>query len=336
MFTATHSIRSDDSEDDDLFFNGGGNSKVHANDIDANVMDGSTETSERLTDDAKSSSSLENLPSEVRSQILSIMPDLPSLHALVHASPTMHAQYRQSRDSILHACLDRELDGLYVDAQATLMSRASVLGDPRTSPMIVSFAESYGRCLSGSVPRSRVGSTEPSAIRWLAAYHRSVARPMLRMYSKWALENHEKLAASVAGSGSTTRVPKAGSEHGADLSRSEEIRILRALYRYDTFCHLFGTNKSVRWLSLFYDYEVNEMFFCLFEPWEVEAIVCIDAFLWQRYDQIFDEIQDDLDDDNPKYSDPDSDWWLCDARYLGRSPGGHTRNCKTDSPFACA
>ncbi|KAF6804407.1 hypothetical protein CSOJ01_10198 [Colletotrichum sojae] len=195
--------------------------------------------------------------------------------------------------------------------------------------MIISFAESYGKCLSGPVPRSRLGSTEPSAIRWLSACHLSVARPMLRMYSKWELENLEKLAASVAGSGLTTRVPKAGSKHGADLSRSEEVRILRALYRYDTFCHLFGTNTSELWLSLFYEYEVNEMFLGLFEPWEVEAIVCIDAFLWQRYDQIFDEIQDDLHENNPKFYDEDSGSNLSDSRDLSRTDTGNggMRDC---------
>ncbi|KAF6842625.1 hypothetical protein CMUS01_02941 [Colletotrichum musicola] len=65
------------------------------------------------------------------------------------------------------------------------------------------------------------------------------------------------------------------------------------------------------------------MFFCLFEPCEVEAIVCIDAFLWQRYDQIFDEIQDDLHEDNPKFYDEDSDWNLCDLHDLSRTDTGN-------------
>ncbi|KAF6842626.1 hypothetical protein CMUS01_02942 [Colletotrichum musicola] len=233
MFTTTHSIRSDDSETDDAASIGSGGSseddEVHAEDINTNVTEACSDASERPTDETKSSSLLKNLPPELRSQMLWSMPDLPSLRALVRASPILHAQYRESRNTILRARLDRELDGFYVDAQATLMSRASVLGYRRTDRVVKDFSDSYRQRLVASVPRSRVGSTEPGAIRWLAAYHLSVARPLLRMYGEWALENLEKLAASVAGSESTTTVTETGSERGANLSRSEEIRILRAL-----------------------------------------------------------------------------------------------------------
>jgi hypothetical protein len=57
----------------------------------------------------KSSSRLENLPAELRLQILFSMPDFDTLHRLVHASPVMYAQYRAYRTSILTALLDREL-----------------------------------------------------------------------------------------------------------------------------------------------------------------------------------------------------------------------------------
>lgn len=325
MFTTTRSICSEDSQNDSE------GDEDHAHDIDENVVVASSEISKRLTDDASSSSLLENLPSELRSRILSNMPDLPSLRALVRASPTMHAQYRENRDNILHACLDRELDGFYVDAQATLMSRAGVLGSPRVDEMITAFAESYGQCLAGSVPRSRVGSTEPGAIRWLAAYHLSVARPMLRMYSEWALGNLAQLSrsVSVAGSGSTTGETETN-EHGLVLSRSEEIRILRAIYRYDTYHHLFGVNKGYRQISTpLDDDQVIEMFFCLFDPWEVEAIVCLDVFIRKRYDEIFDEVQLDLDDDNPKYWTEDGFWCPTVETY---DLSDRMRGCKTNTP----
>ncbi|KAK3904465.1 hypothetical protein C8A05DRAFT_31742 [Staphylotrichum tortipilum] len=59
---------------------------------------------------------LEGLPAELRDQILLSVPDLATLCALVHVSPVMHAQYMANRDNLLRACVDRELDGLYVHA----------------------------------------------------------------------------------------------------------------------------------------------------------------------------------------------------------------------------
>ncbi|RYP14066.1 hypothetical protein DL765_006600 [Monosporascus sp. GIB2] len=75
---------------------------------------------------------LENLPGELRSQLLSSTSDLPTLRPLVHASPTLHGQYRRDRNNVLRVRLDHELDGFLVDAYARLMSRVRELGSPRT------------------------------------------------------------------------------------------------------------------------------------------------------------------------------------------------------------
>lgn len=82
------------------------------------MSDGHSASSNGFLGTPTSHSRLENLPSELRSKILSDMPDLPTLRSLVHASPIMHAQYRHDRNTILRACLGRELDGFLVDAYA--------------------------------------------------------------------------------------------------------------------------------------------------------------------------------------------------------------------------
>ena len=253
-------------------------------------------SSRRHLETAAFSSLLENLPSELRDLILLSIPDIPTLRSLTHASPVMHAQYRSNRHRILSACLARELDGLFVDAYACLMSRARALGPVRTDEKIVAFLNGYYLWLSGSGPGAGdVSLLDPSDVRWLAAYQLSVALPMARWYSAWALANLEQ--ATIAATGSAEDVRSWGN---MSPSRSEERRVLQALYRYETFHNLFGQNESMR-LGGFRHDEINEIFFCLLDPWEAEAVGCIDLFVRQRYENIFDQVKEDLHPRNPRF-----------------------------------
>ncbi|PMD41882.1 hypothetical protein L207DRAFT_511643 [Hyaloscypha variabilis F] len=228
------------------------------------------------------------------------MPDLPTLRSLVHASPILHAQYIYDRNSILRACLDRELDGFLVDAYANLMSRVRELGSPRTDEKITGFLDTYRDWLSGSIPRPYVNLIDPSYVRWLAAYHLSVARPLARLYSKWALANLREAASSSAAQEGAAEALVALNHHDVRLRRSEEIRVFRALYRYETYYHLFGRNHGQR-RGGFRHHEINELSFCLFNPWEAEAVGCIDLFVRQKYEDIFDEVKGDLHPKNTRF-----------------------------------
>ncbi|KAG7285058.1 hypothetical protein NEMBOFW57_009678 [Staphylotrichum longicolle] len=87
------------------------------------------------------------------------------------------------------------------------------------------------------------------------------------------------------------------------LSRSEEVRIMRALYHCETYHHLFGRSRGPR-CNAFRFHEINHIFFSLFDPWESEAVGCIDMFVRQRYDAIFDEVQADLHHTSPRLGKP--------------------------------
>lgn len=137
--------------------------------------------------DSDSSSRLETLPAELRRQLLISMPNLPTLLSLVRASSMLHAQYLHDRDTILRTCLDRELHGPFVDAVGTLISRVHMLGSPRTNERIEGFLEQYRGWLVGSTPHPHINSLDAGSVRWPAAYHLSVAIPLARRYSRWAL-----------------------------------------------------------------------------------------------------------------------------------------------------
>ncbi|KAI3334162.1 hypothetical protein F4824DRAFT_468903 [Ustulina deusta] len=257
------------------------------------------------------SSCLESLPTELGILLLSSMPDLPTLRALVRASPILHAQYRADRNGILRACLGREMDGFLVDAYATAMSRARELG-PRTNKAITDYLDAYRVWLSSSSPFPNIRSIDPGHIRWMVAYHISVARPLARLYSNWALANLKKAVLSSTGQQGAVATkandvveegeeePAGQDDHNIKLSRSEEIRIFRALYRYETCHHLFGHSQGQR-QGGFYHHEINGLFFCLLDPWEAEAVGCINAFVRLRYKDIFNQVKTDLHSRNAKF-----------------------------------
>ena len=256
---------------------------------------------------------LERLPAELREQILLHAPDLPTLRALVQASPVMHAQYLSNRDSILRVCVERELDGLLVHAYACLKSRVHCLGRKRTDEAIAGFLDAYrGWLPSGSSPRADLDSVEPSLVRWIAVFHLEVARPLTSMYGAWALANLVQAATSSSSGeqkpeAATSETAPAGtapaSNHEATLSRSEEIRIMRALYQCQIYHHLYGRNRGDR-RGAFQDHEINDTFFSLFDPWESEAVGCIDLFVRQRYEVLFDRVLADLHPTNPRFKLP--------------------------------
>ncbi|KAK3290890.1 uncharacterized protein B0H64DRAFT_478744 [Chaetomium fimeti] len=243
----------------------------------------------------ESSSLLENLPAELRDHILFSMPDLLTLQTLVRASPMMHAQYRSNRNAILGAAVARELDGFLVDAYACAMSRRHAIGKPRTKEKIIAHLDAYRGWMSGS--QIDVDAIRPSYVRWLSAFHLDIIKPMAHQYSTWALQNLSR-ATSPAQDQGTVETP-AVPQPDVALSRSEEIRIFQALYRYETYYHLFGFKSLAERQDILHLNEINNNFFGLFNPWEGEAVGCIDIFIRQRYHQIFDDVQDDLHAANP-------------------------------------
>ena len=251
---------------------------------------------------ALSSSPLESLPAELRDRILLSMPDLPTLYSMVRASPVMHAQYRSNRDKLLRACLEHELDGFLVHAHACQMSRVEHLGDGRAHEVTTDFIDAYSQWLpSGSRPYADLGSVAPSDCRWMAAFHLTVARPLARLYSRWALENL-RLAAGLTvaeeqdpetAAEPTATITAAVTYEDANaynLSRSEEIRIMQALYQCETYHHLIGYPRRVGG-NILAEYLVCDTFFSLFDPWEAEAMGCVHLFFRQGFDALFDKLR---------------------------------------------
>ncbi|RSL49592.1 hypothetical protein CEP54_012351 [Fusarium duplospermum] len=261
---------------------------------------------------SQSSSRLDTLPPELRLRLLLSIPDLHTLRSIVHASPTLHAQYRHSRDRILRAFIGRELDGFLVDAYATHMSRPHELGSPRTNEMITEFTDTYGNWLSAPESSPDLNSIEPERLRSMSAFYLSVAQPLAHQYCEWALGNFIPAILDFV-----TRVdfkPTAKDLGIDDLNpqRSELIRIFRAIYRYETYYNLFGCNEGKREGVLTAEW-TNHRLLYHFEPWEAEAVACIQAFVYDKHEEIVERFKDNLyppnvrftlEDDVYRYNEP--------------------------------
>ncbi|KAI0853035.1 hypothetical protein F5Y00DRAFT_271577 [Daldinia vernicosa] len=225
---------------------------------------------------------LEKLPPEIRRQILSIL-DLHNLSSLVHASAVFHEQYLEDRRYLLCSSLETTLGTVTPDACAAFQS-----GSPHfsyTREDVINLLGSFRVNRQPLHQRLR----EHEAVE-MAAFHLSIISPLLQHYVGWALGN---LAIET---GNMTR--------SISLSRVEETRLLRSFYRFQLCCNLFGKGGQrpcTKQTLGFRPVEILQLFFCLFEPWEVEEISCINTFAQDKYDHIFREISWDVNERNPKF-----------------------------------
>ncbi|KAI9776310.1 MAG: hypothetical protein M1839_000471 [Geoglossum umbratile] len=231
---------------------------------------------------AQFNSPLTRLPPELRLQILATL-ELDQLRAMVRASSVLYRDYRRTRRSTLSKCLQVTLGGATADAWAVTRSSLHEVTDVWTREKVTQFLDSYqGQRTSAPNSHFTKHVTEDQAIR-MAAFHSCIVKPLARRYVDWALTNLSK--------------ETKGALDNRLLSKIEETRVLRALYRLQLCCNLFGEGpfnfpQGPYWIRYaFRSIDILKLFLCLFEPWEVEEIVCIHAFAKEKVDRTFKDIR---------------------------------------------
>lgn len=233
---------------------------------------------------------LENLPPEVRRHLLSML-ELDGLRALVSTSPIYYHQYLLDRRHLLCRCLEVTLRSVTVDACAVYQSSSIEFSDARTSESVSQFLKSYQDRRSGSQYSVISDTLTVDDIVRIVAFHSSIIKPLVRHYTAWALDNLSKEAGDP--------------QNHESLSITEETRLMRALYRFQLCCNLFGVGRYRSYLQPRLGFDsvgILKIFICIFEPWEVEEIACIYSFAKEKYNQIFDDICWDVNEKNPKFA----------------------------------
>ena len=215
---------------------------------------------------------LEALPAEIRCQLLFTL-EYEALKTLVHASPIYHEQYLLDRYHLLYKCLETALGSPTMVTDAFAVKESGRLRT-RTNKKVVKFLKAYWSrypsCadLSKGLPLDEVVS--------MVAFHFSIIKPLVSYYSG--------------------REINCLAESPRPLSNTEETRIVRALYRFQLYCNLFGVGRSknhTKWLD-FYPDSIMRLFLNVFEPWEVEEIACIHNFAKWEVDRFFERISLDV------------------------------------------
>lgn len=298
-------------------------------------------------------SRLERLPSELKCLVLVHLPDISALKSAVHASPVLHATYRSNRTTILRAIMRRELGGCFVDAVAHLLTSPHGLESPRDKSDILVLLRQYQTLLLVNSPDLIMSVGEADWVR-MVMFYVAFVRPVARRYPAWALENLEQGLHKHLG----PRELQLEILHGctaSPLSGSEEVRLLRAIYRFEVYHNLFGRHPTIgddhdgdsddgdedcsdeedylddcddddfanifghdsdddedhdndndeyfhgyefyrKYGPLFRHYELNGLFFGLFEPWEAEAIASVECFARERYSAFLKGLHFDIGD----------------------------------------
>ncbi|KAK3899285.1 hypothetical protein C8A05DRAFT_46603 [Staphylotrichum tortipilum] len=231
---------------------------------------------------------IENLPAELRHAILHAL-DYKSLRAMAQASPVFHQQYLQGRRLLLSGCLQRTLGTATVDACAVYRSNPECFTDERTRESVTQFLEPYRNRLSLTTYSISDEGLADKEVEALFAFHLTVIEPLVQSFVNWALGNFAR----------ETEAPPPPQP----LSRTEEARIVRAMYRFQLCCNLFHDRRH-QWISVQLDaLDMLELVFSLFEPWEVEQVVCVYAFVQDRFDRIFSAIHGDVSREHPRFAD---------------------------------
>jgi hypothetical protein len=214
-----------------------------------------------------------------------------SLRSLIYASPTFHNDYLKARQGLLGSVVVNEIGhDIIVDALATLRSKnCHVLPDMGAEKASV-FLDQY-RHARGAASSSSLCS---------GMKHWTTYIPLCRDLDEVvSLLHQHKLLERIAVDYRQRITMPIG--EGAQLSRTERTRIFRAMYRFQTYCNLYGGRSSHRQLlykttprEIRRRLRTVELFAPSFTPWEVEEMGSIWKYVTGHCCRIIAELDTDI------------------------------------------
>ncbi|KAF4340260.1 hypothetical protein FBEOM_5771 [Fusarium beomiforme] len=238
-------------------------------------------TGYRMTNWIADLSLIESLPLDILHDVLLAIDSVADFSSMIRASPTIYRHYLRSRVFWLRNCFELELGAVVFDAFAVYRSSTTEFRTKRTKDSVFRFIETYRlQRRQQNTPQSVL--IDHDKIIPLVAFYTKIVKRLAKQFVAWTQAHH------------------AGLSSPAQLSTTEARRILRAFYRYQLFCNLFSPAPQSR-RGICTNEERLEWFLDIFEPWEIEEILCVNAFVGDKYKEVLGEVTWDFHPDNPKW-----------------------------------
>ncbi|ROV96851.1 hypothetical protein VPNG_09275 [Cytospora leucostoma] len=235
------------------------------------------------------------LPLELLQDILACLADPRSLVCAIKASRTLYYSFKGNEQHILTVIMANCIGaGVLREAQLTrdctppiLSTRVTV--DPDETPWdetpeeklqdelwtyLADFDLRGFQEAGNSAPKSWAISDALA----LGNYHTEVVLPLKDRFIKAASDPASCTMAAKLRGGLEVR----------PVTRLEEERICRALYRFELFRRFYGCSSRLRWVAEQEGIAVE--FFLKFAPWEIAQLGCIHDFLCRQIIPVFNEV----------------------------------------------
>lgn len=239
------------------------------------------------------------MPTELRILILKYIPTLESLHNTVSASRAYHESYLAARKEILSSFVHRQYDLVDIAEAIAVVRSEGLNATEENKEEVIALLDRRRRPQEIRHSANNGSANEPESVEECCTLLR-IHRELNRIVDNYSLR---------APCPSWIQKSTWHSKHlPINLSVNERTRLLRGLYRLQTYCNIFGQNtispharKGSKifsyhwWPFVFKESEMWGLFFATFPPWEVEEFTCIWIYMERRYSEFFEEISRDLE-----------------------------------------
>lgn len=231
---------------------------------------------------ARSTSSIESLPNELKLAIFKNIPDVSSLHAAALTSKGNYHLYDTYETTILPEVFALDT-GTYLFEEAYWVLKASRLNITQANQDVV-VNTFLGEWMGNEAVSMDAADIPLEDIYDMVKLHKIVER-LVEDFCRYAAEKNDSL-----------KDPKGSA---VIPSASEFKRIARAFYRFEFFGHLFrhpqvhGEDYDDRKhgsISMNVQQQAGNMFTNL-HPWQVEEVACIRDYSFDRLEAVFDALE---------------------------------------------
>jgi len=237
----------------------------------------------------------QNLPLEILSRIFAGAGSLSDLRAVASTSQRAYSAFLAEKAVLIYRVLSNELGPVLSDAVALSQTGCPDVLSPSYHQQLRDFVSLYGGYLT-SQNHPRPYELSLNFVLGLVSSYRTMTYIANVFTTSAGLLFQNDIEPSPSGTPAAAPPLASGNPLAAPPSRTEQLRILRALYRLEILFHLYG--HYAHGYRRRYNKRDTECFnyrlFGLWEPWELEQVSSVAGFMQRLHCEFAQLVDDDL------------------------------------------